>query len=207
MGKRLRMKVGKMVSEEKNMVNCEIRECKFLESDDVLKEIRRLIGESDEVRIAVAYLKEKGYNEIKDALREFLEKEKHFFWLLVGIAKYYITDADPLDELLELQRKNKNIKLKCSPNCGFHPKVCIFRTGKDVSVIIGSSNLTGGGLGENTEANILIRGDEGDEVIKNILNFYYRIWQWPDFGLLDKRILDIYRKNKENKKRFDRKFE
>jgi len=166
--------------------------CKFLKSGETLKEIRKLIKKSNEIKIAVAYLKKDGYNEIKEDIKEFLKKKKHL-WLLVGIARYYITDAYPLNMLLKLRKEKAKIKLRYYNNRGFHPKVCIFKTGKDVTVVIGSSNLTGGGLRKNIEANILLSGNEQDKIIKDVFDFYDRIWRNSD--LLNETILKKYLKN------------
>jgi hypothetical protein len=44
----------------------------------------------------------------------------------------------------------------------FHPKTYLFRKGSSFTCILGSSNLTGGGFGANTEANLIVRGRISD---------------------------------------------
>jgi HKD family nuclease len=151
----------------------------FLESNQVLKEIRRLFRSSESVDIAVAYLKDSGYQEIKQDINSFLHRHKTLR-LLVGLADYCITDAEPLEDLLRIQEKaniGKKMRLKYYSNTEFHPKLIIFRETGRVCVIVGSSNFTAGGLGGNIEANVLISGMQGDAEIQKVIAFFERIWR------------------------------
>lgn len=50
----------------------------------------------------------------------------------------------------------------------FHPKVIVGRRGRQRRAIIGSSNFTPGGFGNNTELNVLLEGCETDEVFSSL---------------------------------------
>lgn len=53
----------------------------------------------------------------------------------------------------------------------FHPKVYVFEKGESFTCIVGSSNLTGGGFGGNTELNLCVTGGTDDDFIRSILGF------------------------------------
>jgi HKD family nuclease len=142
----------------------------------VLNKIKTQLRSSESVDIAVAFLKESGYQEIEPELNRFLKKGKTLR-LLVGLADFCITDAEPLEELLKIQAKiGKKIQLKYYSNTEFHPKLIIFRETDKIYAIIGSSNFTAGGLGGNIEANAFFDGMKDDPEMKKILAFYERIW-------------------------------
>lgn len=59
----------------------------------------------------------------------------------------------------------------------FHPKLLIARRGRHRRAILGSSNFTAGGLGHNTELNVLLSGDAEDAALAKLdrtLAWYWR---------------------------------
>jgi len=61
----------------------------------------------------------------------------------------------------------------------FHPKVIVGLNGSEVRAIVGSSNLTGGGFGGNTELNVLLIGTTSDTAIADLLRFLDEAWTHP----------------------------
>lgn len=61
----------------------------------------------------------------------------------------------------------------------FHPKLIVGVKGNEARAIVGSSNLTGGGFGGNTEVNLLLTGSTHDEVMEGILRFMSDQWAHP----------------------------
>ena len=150
----------------------------FLESRDVLSTAKSLIGQCDQVDIAVAFLKDSGYQSLRNEIIDFL-KSGNKIRLIVGLAGYCITDPGPLEDLLGIKNtlKQKNrLRLRYYSNPQFHPKLLIFKQNNIVSVIIGSSNFTKGGWGGNLEANVLIKGKVADEVMKDVNSFFQKLW-------------------------------
>lgn len=53
----------------------------------------------------------------------------------------------------------------------FHPKLYLFKSGDRRCCVMGSSNFTSGGFGDNTELNISIEGNASDSLFSQISNF------------------------------------
>ncbi|SRR6266566_2343331 len=110
-------------------------------------------------RIASAMVSVAGVNEIFPSLERCLEKGGSG-QILIGVD--LPSDPDAIGNLRRLAAKySENLKLKYFRPLRsriFHPKLFIFGgKASSTSAIIGSSNLTGGGLTENHEANIGVR--------------------------------------------------
>lgn len=93
------------------------------------------------------------------------------FRLVVGTDS--ITDLRALEMLQELSSRRPGLEVSAflSPTSSlFHPKISWFEHEDHVSVIVGSGNLTMGGLRSNWEAFTVLRfnGDEAEEVLGEI---------------------------------------
>jgi HKD family nuclease len=125
-----------------------------------------------------AFAKETGLKLIRDQLKKRLNAGLAARFV-IGL-NFYQTDPSVLNELLALSKRHKLELLvsrppwdfeqgtKDAPTEGdevwnFHPKVFVFEYLRGSCALIGSANLTGGGLGDNHEASILVRA--GSEVI------------------------------------------
>jgi HKD family nuclease len=111
-----------------------------------LTTIKKLLKNSNEVIICVAFLKNSGLVQI---LKQ-LPKNSTFY---IG-TDYYITEPSAIKMLLKEGFKVYLIKKQ---NATFHPKIYYFKKGKQVSILTGSANLTGGGLETNFETSVLIQ--------------------------------------------------
>ncbi len=58
----------------------------------------------------------------------------------------------------------------------FHPKLLVASNGSTTRIVIGSSNFTSGGFGENTEVNLMLAGPQGNEVIRSLVNVFDEAW-------------------------------
>lgn len=142
---------------------------------DVLKESLR---NANDVKFSVAFLKYSGFSLIKSHIENIL-KNRGVVEFLVGL-DFRTTDPDTLSELKFLQAANANLKCFCfsEPNKNtysiFHPKLYLMKNSKKTIAIIGSSNLTKGGLVDNVELNVILSGKESDSEILQLSNFYLR---------------------------------
>ena len=133
-----------------------------------------------DLKFSVAFLKLSGLSLIKSDIKSILEN-KGKVEFLIGL-DFRTTDPDSLFELKTLQESYTNMKFFCfsKPNKNifsiFHPKLYIIknRNGK-VTSVVGSSNLTKGGLSKNIELNIVFNGEETESEILQLMNFYLRI--------------------------------
>ncbi len=142
---------------------------------DVLKES---FTNAIEAKFSVAFLKYSGLSLIKSDMNNIL-KNNGKVEFLVGL-DFRTTDPDSLFELKSLQKSNPNLKCFCfsEPNKSsvFHPKLYLVKNNnKEVTAIVGSSNLTNGGLSKNVELNIVFNGIETDSEILQLINFYLRM--------------------------------
>ena len=75
----------------------------------------------------------------------------------------------------------------------FHSKLyAAFGPNDSARVIVGSSNLTHGGLGINTETNVLITGRRSDDLILDVCSQFDRISQDRDFQVPNEELLAEY---------------
>jgi HKD family nuclease len=165
---------------------------RFVDSAGVLEELRKSIPYASSFKSAVAFLSSEGYREIEPLLLKLLRKQKHA-QLVVGISEYGITDWQPLARLHSLRMKYPNLSVKVFKNRGFHPKLFLseFENGK-FSILIGSSNLTAGGMRRNIEANILLEGKPPNKMINEIKSLVDNAFL--NAHRLDGSLVDRYRK-------------
>lgn len=134
---------------------------------DVLKS--ELI-ESSAVKIAVAFLRKSGLDVIHKSLNYALTENNATVEIIVGL-DFKTTDDKALLALKDVENSSKNFTFYCfgdkKDNYNdliFHPKIYLFNklSSKQTNFtsIIGSSNLTGGGLTSNFEVNSVIREDK-----------------------------------------------
>lgn len=124
------------------------------------KIINQELQNSVETQIAVAFLKKSGIKAIEDSLLMSLDKGAKFE-LIVGL-DFKTTDPFAMKYFIDLKKKYKGVNFYCYGDKGdnrndivFHPKIYMFRSTKEVTSIIGSTNLTQGGLMSNFEVNTI----------------------------------------------------
>jgi len=60
----------------------------------------------------------------------------------------------------------------------FHPKIYLFQTGRRVTALVGSHNLTAGAFdGHNVEASMLIEGDASAPALRDLLLYVKKAWE------------------------------
>lgn len=131
------------------------------------------------VRVAVAFSRLSGV-ELLPELRDYVEGGGRFR-LLAG-TDFELTD---LESVLALDRPpTAECRVYCERGLGverrnFHPKIYLFERQDEVVACVGSSNLTGGGLLKNVEANLLVKGGEGESPIRELREFHETLWGSP----------------------------
>lgn len=107
-------------------------------------------------RAAVAFAKVSGTEYIANDLKAFSNAKSVNF--SVGI-DHGGTSAEALLQLLSAIKPNGNLWIYKNPSNTFHPKVYLFKNSSQADLIIGSGNLTKGGLYENSELGVRIKLD------------------------------------------------
>ncbi len=122
----------------------------FFADTEILRDrFEKLVGQADEIKVAVAWAG-KPDSGVQDLLWEARDKVRT---LVVGCT---LLNTHP--DFLERWQRHATFKVVMDTTEVFHPKVYLFRAGREFSLLVGSSNLTDGGFEKNREANILLSG-------------------------------------------------
>ncbi len=164
------------------------------------------IDHSLQMNIAVAFARESGYQIIKKPLIKFLERNGHTNFIL-GL-DFQTTDPVVLQELYKLSNQGYLLNLICyrgnlEGTATYHPKMYLFnQKDNNFTAIIGSSNLTYGGLVSNIEANLKITSP-GEKLFSEMTETFLKL------KLSEKKIIpnadyievysELYKKHKEGR--------
>ena len=133
---------------------------------DVLK---NELMESTNVKIAVAFLRKSGLEQIQKSLHYALTNNNATVEIIVGL-DFKTTDSSALMALKDIEKSSSNFSFYCFGDkkdnyndLMFHPKIYLFdkltTDGTKYTSIVGSSNLTSGGLTSNFEVNSVFKED------------------------------------------------
>lgn len=144
---------------------------------DIMKDS---LNKAIDVRIAVAFLKQSGLSVINNDLNNCL-KNNGKVEFLVGL-DFRTTEPESLMTLRKISDNNTRIKCYCfsdprlSNSPVFHPKLYLMSDkSRNTTAIVGSSNLTQGGLQDNIEINVIFQGKETDNAILQLTNIYLKM--------------------------------
>ncbi len=140
--------------------------------------LRTLVAGSTRVSVAVAFARQSGLREI-----EALERGGRAVQFLAG-TDFQQTEVELLDRLSETPgcetRAFLGARLHGGATRTFHPKVYLGeREDGQAMAIVGSANFTRGGLRQNHEAAVLLRGDRGEAPLVEIRAYIERLWADP----------------------------
>lgn len=147
------------------------------------KVINQELRNSIDTKIAVAFLKYTGIKVIEESLLSSLDKGGEFE-IIAGL-DFKTTDPKSMLYLINLKKNYKNLKFYCygdkksnKTDVVFHPKIYLFDNGKEKTSIIGSTNMTGGGLMTNFEVNTIFT--ERQPVYNSQLKAIYNSIKYTD---------------------------
>lgn len=132
--------------------------------------INNAFSSAKEVKIAVAFLKWSGIEVIEKNLNSFLDNNGKLK-IIVGL-DFFTTEPAAIQYFLDLNKDNPKVEIRYYPipnsrneATAFHPKLYLFEGGENYVTVIGSSNLTKGGLCENVEINTVFTEKEAEHYI------------------------------------------
>ena len=124
--------------------------------------INQELQNANSAKIAVAFLKYSGVQVIEQALNNCL-KNNGSIEIIAGL-DFKTTDPQSMHYFIQLQKQVSNLKFYCygdkeenKTGIVFHPKIYLFEKGRETTGIVGSTNLTRGGLLTNFEVNVVIK--------------------------------------------------
>lgn len=160
----------------------------------LLDVIQPAIAQSEECRIAVAYVSIQGLGLFESAIRQCLAKNGCVEFL-VGL-DLSVTDPQALWTLYKMSQAEPNVSCYCltelGPSVVYHPKLYVIKTGDIVNIVIGSSNLTEGGLKQNIEVNALIQAKACEEIASDAYAVYNSLKFHPKRIRPDEEFLSLY---------------
>jgi HKD family nuclease len=164
----------------------------LLYEPDLIEAYRRMLRQSDRFHMAMALVTATGIGTVRSELEECLSKNgKGQF--LVGIDMP--SEPDAIQVLLDLYKTYRDqFQLRVFRSTAqrvFHAKLGVFelRSGK-CAAIVGSSNLTNGGMGMNYEANVWL--DDRD-IVGTFLDYFTEHFQGGRARNVSEAWLEQYR--------------
>lgn len=134
-------------------------------------------------RAAIAFVKRSGTKYISPALREFSVRAS--IKISVGV-DLFGTSSEGLSDLLEATLPGQIFIYRNNGRFTFHPKVYMFTSPHRTDVLVGSGNLTGGGLFTNYEAALAVSLDlsvDEDAAFLQIVETALDAWSQPQEAL------------------------
>ena len=165
------------------------------------------IEQSKDVRIAVAFVSRAGLAMVEPSIKAAIRGGAQFEFL-IGLDTR-ATEPAAVQRLYDLSRSSRSLRLYCSAPLTspgiYHPKLYLLRRDDLITSIIGSSNLTQGGLRSNVEVNVAIEANMKDELVSDIYDAYYRLRIQPKRLEPDGEFLALYAELCDRERRQGRK--
>ena len=140
-------------------------------------------------RAAIAFVKRSGTRHIDGGLASFARN--HDVEIIAGI-DHRGTSYEGLESLLHAVSPSGRVLIFHNPTFRtFHPKIYLFKSSVAADMVVGSGNLTGGGLFANYEAGIRLRLNLANPNEAAILMEVERVLdRWSDLSGDTARLLD-----------------
>ena len=156
------------------------------------------LAAADEVRIASAFLNSGGLDYVLPEMHRILESEGAIN--IVHGADFRITEPDAIERLMHLNSRFAKMRYRLhfgwdlTQSHRFHPKMYVWTEDYRLyTTVIGSSNLTRGGLINNTEVNTILRGTVDEAPIAQSIGIFDSIIAHPDLVEPNDEFLTKYR--------------
>jgi HKD family nuclease len=141
------------------------------------------ISEASHVRLAVAFAKMSGFRLVEGSLKDCVDRGGHAEFLF-GL-DFRTTEPAVLRSIVDWRAQCDRVSLFCfsDPTSdrqrSYHPKIYVMQRSATVTMVVGSSNLTAGGLARNAEANVVLTATEEEPIVEDIFGVYHRFKLQP----------------------------
>jgi len=137
--------------------------------NELLKGVRAALDGADAALLCVAFVQKAGVHLLRGQLEQ-----------LGGRARLlHTTTFTECSTALGMARDlGTQVGILNPPSGTYHPKVYLARRGDELRAVVGSPNLTGG-LVNNVEAAVMLRGTSADEPIRAAWEFGESLWANP----------------------------
>lgn len=154
--------------------------------------LNALLKGAEEIHIAVAFLKNSGFNLIEQSIEKAIKRNVPC--RIVAGLHFGLTEPKALRAILN-QFKKTTSQLFLARNTNnevFHPKIYLIRIGKTAHIISGSANLTSGGLQNNFECSMWIETVTSDKVWKDSLSYFDELCSFSVSNVATEELIDAY---------------
>ena len=159
---------------------------------ELLKRIENELARASRFYFATALITKSGLDLLHSSIDGVLARGGHGS-VLFGVD--LPSDPHAIETLCAIQTQYKEtfeLRRFQSGRTFFHPKLSVFlRPGGGKIAIIGSSNLTGGGLDTNYEMNMLV---DDEKIVRQLLDCFEEHFRGAHARKVDGRWLDQYRR-------------
>ncbi len=148
--------------------------------------------------VASAFLNSGGLRVVEGGMRRILENEGRVS--VIHGADFRVTDPEAVETLVEMKARfaatmtyRVYVGWDLLHRQRFHPKLYITTADyKDYCAIVGSSNLTLGGLRDNAEVDVVIRGRKSDEPIRQCRDIFQSISNYAALVEPSTKFVEMY---------------
>jgi HKD family nuclease len=142
------------------------------DSDEHLEKLLALINGAEEISIAGAFIKDSGMNLMGNALKKAIRLGATV--KIIAGRNFGLTEPKALWDLFDWC-KNSNSALflsKYESNVVFHPKMYLFSAQGQATLVVGSANMTSGGLANNHEVSMVHHCKTTDKIWKDAIGYF-----------------------------------
>ena len=163
-------------------------------------EILKCMASATRTMMAVAFVKFSGVRLIEESLVDLLDRGGKAE-IIFGL-DFSLTDPRALSRVMKIQASRPALTLFAFSDPylpgrepSFHPKLYMFeQEDSDWTAIIGSSNLSQGGLIDNVEIGVAIDGPRTDPLIADVFAFYRSVRGRESLFVPTDDYLEVYQK-------------
>jgi HKD family nuclease len=163
-------------------------------------EILKCMASATRTMMAVAFVKFSGVRLIEESLVGLLDRGGKAE-IIFGL-DFSLTEPRALNRILEIQASHSALTLFAFSDPylpgrepAFHPKLYMFeQADSDWTAIIGSSNLSQGGLIDNVEIGVALGGPRTDPLIADVFAFYRSVRGRESLFVPTGDYLEVYQK-------------
>lgn len=172
------------------------------EEQSHMNELCECLKTAQKAYISVAFLKMSGLNLIMDTLKMFLSNKGELH--IIAGQNFGLTEPEALSCIFDLLKNYSKSKLYLykveSADCIFHPKMYLFESKNGGKIILGSANMTKGGISTNNEVSICLDCKLDSEIWEQSVSTFnaYIVKSEPATLKTIRQYKKFYNKQREN---------
>ena len=168
-----------------------------IEKANPLQNLRSLLtSRGSNIDVAVAFVSRAGLRLIEDHLAKVATSKNRHIRFLLGVDSAGVTEPDALAHLLSMAEGRDSFELKAfvaKGNETFHPKLFMAHSGRNISFLSGSYNLTKSAIEDNLEFGLFVTCSGTDSVASQTMQAFKSLWEDERAIVVDDELVRSYR--------------